>query len=51
MFNLVDYEWIGRCVVTVIEVAFIFGIGILIMKRIIKAYYWLKKYFNNLWWK
>ena len=50
MFDLVDYEWIGRCVVTVIEVAFIFGIGILIMKRVLKAYYSLRKWFRN-WWK
>lgn len=53
MFNLIDYEWFGRVVVSVIEIAFFLGIGVLIMNRIIKAWEWLKKYFKDyeFWWK
>lgn len=53
MFNLIDYEWFGRVVVSVIEIAFFLGIGVLILNKIIKAWNWLKKYFQeyNFWWK
>lgn len=53
MFNLIDYEWFGRVIVSVIEIAFLLGIGVLIMKRIIRAWEWVKKYFQNydFWWK
>ena len=50
MFDLIDYEWFGRCVISVIEIAFFMGIGIIIMKKVIKAYYYIKKWYNN-WWK
>jgi hypothetical protein len=50
MFNLIDYEWFGRVIVSVIEIAFFIGIGVLIMQKVIKAYYKIKKWYRD-WWK